>query len=89
MLCLYVKVHRSVSSLPDRTWSSVFTHRAPRPCSVTADCGYLADIGVARHVHRHLGGTRPPVAGGPKTVKRQPPGILEPPCGRLFTMARV
>ena len=39
---------------PDRTWISVFTHRAPRLVPVAADRESLADIAAARHSHRHL-----------------------------------
>ena len=60
MLCPYVQGTQIGLLCSDSTWSSVFTHRAPRPCSVVADRPYPADIAAARHAHRHLGGARAP-----------------------------
>ena len=70
MLCLYVQGTQIGLLSSDSTWSSVFTHRAPRPCCLTDDRVYPADTTAARYTHRIpsdaqgqcLPAARPPVA---------------------------
>ena len=52
MLCPYVQGTQIGLLSSDSTWGSVFTHRAPRPCCVTDDRVYLADIAATRYTHR-------------------------------------
>ena len=52
MLCPYVQETQIGLLSSDSTWSSVFTHRAPRSCCLTDDRVYPADIAAARYTHR-------------------------------------
>ena len=78
MLCPYVQGTQIGLLLPDSTWSSVFTHRAPRPCCVPDDRVHPTDITAAGYTHLILGdaaaqclhAARHPVARGGNALKR-------------------